>query len=144
MRRGATFPDMTPSIKGASHLALTVPDMEASAAWYQRVFGWQVLRRLAAGEAGTPRVLLFDPATFFVVALCQPEDGAGDRFDHRRTGLDHLALRVPDRGELDQWLAHLDGHGVEHSPVRELDLGSFVSLEDPDGIQIELWVDATA
>lgn len=123
-------------------MALTVRDMEASAEWYQRVFGWQVLRRFAAGEAGTPRVLLFDPTSFFAVAVCQPDDGARDRFDHRRTGLDHLAFRVTDRAELDGWLAHLADHGVAHSPVRELDLGCFVSLEDPDGIQIELWVDA--
>lgn len=134
---------MTPSIRGASHVALTVRDMEASAEWYQRVFGWQVLRRLVAGEAGTPRVLLFDPTSFFAVAVCQPDDGTGDRFDHRRTGLDHLALRVADRAELDRWLAQLADHGVAYSPVRELDLGSFVSFKDPDGIQIELWVDAT-
>lgn len=134
---------MTPSIQGASHIALTVRDMEASAEWYQRVFGWRVLRRIPAGEAGTPRILLFDPATFFVVAVCQPEDGTGDRFDHRRTGLDHVALRVADRAELERWLVHLADHGVAHSPVREYDLGGFVSFEDPDGIQIELWVDAT-
>ncbi len=40
-----------PSIQGASHVALTVRDMEASTEWYQRVFGWQVLRRYGADEA---------------------------------------------------------------------------------------------
>ena len=30
--------------------------------------------------------------------------------------------------------------GVAHSPVRVLDLGRFVSFEDPDGIQFELWL----
>ena len=43
-----------PSILGASHVALTVRNMDASAEWYQRVFGWMVLRRYAEGEAGTP------------------------------------------------------------------------------------------
>ena len=129
-----------PSTQGASHLALTVRDMDASAEWYQRVLGWQVLRRYAGDEAGTPRVLLLDPASFFVVGLCQPEDGAGDAFDHRRTGLDHLALRVADEAELDGWAAHLDEQGVARSPVRVLDLGRFISFEDPDGIQFELWV----
>ena len=33
-----------------------------------------------------------------------------------------------------------DELGVPHSPVRVLDLGRFVSFEDPDGIQFELWV----
>lgn len=61
-------------------------------------------------------------------------------FDHRRAGLDHFALRVPDESELDGWVDHLDRLGVDHSPVRVLDLGRFVSFEDPDGIQLELWV----
>ena len=133
----------TPSINGASHVALTVRDMEASAEWYQRVFGWQVLARFDAGEAGTPRILLFDGASGFAMALCQPEDGSGDAFDHRRTGLDHFALGVADDAEFDRWLAHLDERGVAHSPVRELGLGKFTSFEDPDGIQFELWVNAS-
>jgi glyoxylase I family protein len=129
-----------PSIKGASHLALTVRDMEASATWYQRVLGWQVLRRYTADGAGTPRVLLLDPSSYFVIGLCQPDDGHPDTFDHRRTGLDHFAFKVENNDELDRWMAHLDELGVAHSPVRVLDLGRFVSFEDPDGIQFELWV----
>ncbi len=129
-----------PSIHGASHVALTVPDMEASAEWYQQVFGWQVLRRYDADEAGTPRILLLDPSSFFVVGLCQPEDGSAGDFDHRRTGLDHFAFKVADERELDHWIAHLDELGVAHSPIRVLDLGRFVSFDDPDGIQFELWL----
>lgn len=128
-----------PSIQGASHLALTVRDMTASAEWYQRVFGWQVLRRYGSDEAGTPRILLVDPASFFVLGLCQPEDGSSAGFDYRRAGLDHLAFKVADDAELDRWITHLDELDVDHSPVRVLDLGRFVSLEDPDGIQLELW-----
>src|SRR3954469_11189086 len=118
-----------PSIQGASHIALTVRNMEVSAQWYQRVFGWQVLRRYGSDEAGTPRILLFDPSSFLAVALCQPEQGSGDAFDPRRTGLDHFAFQVPDADELDRWIAHLDELGVAHSPERVLDLGRFVSFE---------------
>lgn len=132
-----------PTITGASHVALTVADMEASAEWYQRIFGWIVLARLAEGEAGTPRIILFDPASGFALGLCQPSDGSGEPFDHRRRGLDHFALRVADGSDLDEWVAHLDEHGVPHSPVRDTGLGKFVSFEDPDGIQFELWVDAS-
>ena len=81
-------------------MALTVRDLDASAAWYQRVFGWTVLRRLSAEEAGSARVLLLDPQSFFVVGLCQPADAAGGRFDHRTTGLDHFAFAVADDAEL--------------------------------------------
>jgi glyoxylase I family protein len=84
--------------------------------------------------------LLLDPSTFFALGLCQPEDGSSDPFDHRRTGLDHFAFKIADEDELKSWIAHLDEIGVAHSPVRELDLGKFVSFEDPDGIQFELWL----
>ena len=129
-----------PSLAGASHLALTVRDMEASAAWYQRVVGLQELRRYGAEDAGSPRVLMLEPSSFFVLGLCQPDDRTSDPFDHRRTGLDHLAFKVADQDELDRWIAHLDELDVAHSPVRVLDLGRFVSFEDPDGIQFELWL----
>jgi glyoxylase I family protein len=128
------------SLSGVSHVALTVRDMEASAAWYQRVLGLQELRRYSAEDAGSPRVLLLEPSSSFVLGLCQPAEGSADAFDFRRTGLDHLAFRVADEAELERWIAHLDELGVPHSPVRVLDLGRFVSFEDPDGIQFELWV----
>lgn len=101
-----------PSITGASHMALTVRDLDASAAWYQRVFGWTVLRRFSAEEAGSPRVLLLDPETFFVVGLCQPEDGAGGHFDHRTTGLDHFAFGVKDDDELARVRPSRGGRGL--------------------------------
>ena len=129
-----------PATQGASHVAFTVSDMDASARWYERVFGWMVLRRFTAGETATPRVILYDPGSGFALGLCQPPDGSNESFDYRRTGLDHFALSVADKAELERWVAHLDALDVAHSPVRETDLGRFVSLEDPDGIQLELWV----
>jgi glyoxylase I family protein len=117
--------------------------MDASADWYQRVFGWTVLRRLTASEAGSPRILLYDSESGLVVGVCQPDDRSGDPFDYRRTGLDHFAFRVPDGVEVESWVAHLDGLNIGHSPIRELDLGKFLSFEDPDGIQLELWLHAS-
>jgi glyoxylase I family protein len=114
-----------PLLTGASHVAFTVRDMDASAAWYQRVFGWVELRRLTADEAGSPRVLLLDTNCFFVVGLCQPDDGASGDFDYRTTGLDHFALLVPDDNELARWAMHLEEQGVPSSPcARSRDSGS--------------------
>jgi glyoxylase I family protein len=129
-----------PSITGASHVALTVRDMAASAKWYSDVFGWQAVRRLSEGEAGSPRILLFDPQSSFVVAVCEPRPDAADRFDHRRVGLDHLALAIADEAALQEWVDHLDALGVAHSPIREFGPARFLTLDDPDGIQIELWL----
>jgi glyoxylase I family protein len=129
-----------PSLTGTSHVALTVRDMEASAEWYQRVFGWTVYARLEGAPAASPRILLLDAKTFFVVGLCQYPDGAAEGFDHRRAGLDHFAFAVADEAALDEWAAHLDGLGVAHSPVREFGNSRFLTFEDPDGIQFELWL----
>jgi glyoxylase I family protein len=129
-----------PAASGIAHLGLTVVDMEASAAWYQRVFGWPVTRRFAAGEAGTPRVLLYDAASGLTLSLCKPDGASGNRFDFRTTGLDHFALGVADREQLERWAAHLDRLGVQRSPIRDLGRAEFISLEDPDGVQIEIWL----
>ena len=133
----------TPVITGASHVALTVRDMEASARWYQQVLGLVLLRQLSEDEAGTPRVLLIHPGSLFGIALCEPHDGTGDAFDHRTTGLDHFAFLVADESELKRWASHLTEQGVAVSPVRDVSgLGRFISFEDPDGIQFELWANA--
>jgi glyoxylase I family protein len=130
-----------PAITGASHVAFTVLDMNASARWYERIFGWAEFRRFTGEEAGTPRVLLLDPENLFVLALCQPNDGERAGFDHRRTGLDHFGFGVADSAELEEWRLHLESQGVLASPVREVPgLGRLISFEDPDGIQLELWV----
>lgn len=129
-----------PPLTGVSHLSFTVRDLDTSAEWYLRVLGLQELRRYSAEEMGAPRVLLLEPSSFFVLGLYQSEDRSSEPFDHRRTGLDHFAFKVADEAELDRWIAHLDEQGVPHSPVRVLDLGRFVSFEDPDGIQLELWL----
>lgn len=133
-----------PTVTGVSHVAFTVRDLEVSEAWYTRVFGWSVLRRLSAAEAGSARVLLLDPATFFVVGLCRPDGADSKTFDFRTTGLDHFAFGVSDDAELARWSDHLVQQGVTPSPVREVaGLGRFISFEDPDGIQFELWVNAS-
>jgi catechol-2,3-dioxygenase len=79
------------------------------------------------------------PDSGFYVSLYNHPDRSRDRFDPRRTGLDHLAFAVPDRTSLDDWRAHLETNDVETSPVRDLGHSLFVSLEDPDGVQLELW-----
>lgn len=134
-----------PTFERAQHVALTVRDMRISADWYQRVLGFDVVKEFEAApdNAGISRILLLHQHSGFLLGLCNHAGRSGDSFDPLRTGLDHLALDIADRAELETWSAHLDHLGVPHSPVRELGHSSFVSLEDPDGIQIELWLTIT-
>jgi len=134
-----------PSFNRAQHVALTVRDMRVSAEWYQRVLGFSFVKefQVADGDAGIPRILLLHQHSGFLLGLCEHPGRTGDLFDPRRTGLDHIAFEVAHREEITSWMAHLDALGAAHSPVRELGHASFVSLEDPDGVQTELWLTIT-
>jgi glyoxylase I family protein len=126
-----------PTFDGAHHIAFVVRDNAVSAEWYQRVLGFRFVKQF---DTGIPRILLQHPPSMLHVSLYNTEGRSGDRFSPLRTGLDHLALGVASEEELAAWIAHLDGLGVEHSAVHDLGHAKFVSLEDPDGVQIELWV----
>ncbi len=134
-----------PTFNRALHMALTVRDMRVSADWYERVLGFDFVKefQFAPGDAGIPRILLLHQHSGFLLGLCNHAGRTGDSFDPLRTGLDHVAFEVADRAELDSWIARLDHVAVSHSPVRELGHSSFVSLQDPDGVQIELWLTIT-
>jgi len=118
--------------------------MRASADWYERVLGFDFVKEfeVAPGAAGISRILLLHQHSGFLLGLCNDAGRTGDSFDPLRTGMDHFALEVA-RAELDSRTAHLDHLGVAHSPVRELGHSSFLSLQDPDGIQIELRLTTT-
>jgi glyoxylase I family protein len=79
----------------------------------------------------------------FLIGLCNHAGRTEDEFSPLRTGLDHVAFEVSDRQELDSWARQLDEMGVVRSPDRELGHSFFISLEDPDRIQLELWVTIT-
>ena len=125
-----------PTFSRPHHIALSTTDMERSAEWYRRVLGFELVRRF---ETGIPRILQLHSDSGFYVSLYNHPDRSGERFDPRRTGLDHLALAVSDAAALDAWKSHLSARDVANSPIRDLGHSRFVSLEDPDGVQIELW-----
>jgi glyoxylase I family protein len=117
-------------------VCLTVGDRQVSAERYERVLGFQFVKEF---DTGIPRILLLHHDSGFLVCLYNHPDASAEVFSPLRTGLDHFALEVSDQDRLHSWARHLDALGVQHSPVRELGHASFISLEDPDGIQIEIW-----
>jgi glyoxylase I family protein len=131
-----------PAITGVSHIELTVRDADRSALWYERTLGMQ---RLATNPVhDTPGVSarlchVMDRATGLTVGLIQHESGEDGRFSEFRIGLDHLALAVASRDELEKWVEHLDGCGVPHSGINDMPYGSVVVFRDPDNVQLELF-----
>ena len=127
---------------GVAHVALVVRDMAAAVEFYGRVMGFEAVTDRLEGppEARHPRQLLRHPDSGMTLGIHEPLDGSGEGFSPQRTGLDHVAVSVADSDTLDAWTAHLDAHGVEHSPIRDIGYAQFVSFADPDGIAWEFWL----
>ena len=129
---------------GVHHVSLTVSDLEASIAWYQRVFRTGRLDvtvpHYGREETGYS-VLLPEPRSGLIFGLHYNAANAGDRFDEARTGLDHVSFGVAGRAALEVWVSWLDELGVGHSGiVDETDpiAYSTIVFRDPDNIQLEL------
>lgn len=129
-----------PEISGLHHLALTVTDVERSAAWYQDLLG--VVEVLGDTNDEVSYKVLADPASGTMFGLRQYTAGSGDGFDEFRTGLDHLAFEVTSAEELAAWEAELAARDVEYTPAAETPIGTVVVFRDPDRIQLEFWLPA--
>lgn len=128
-----------PEILAAGHVALTVQDIDASTRWYETLLGWSIIRRVDDHDIRIRT--LYDAESAVALSLCEPRDRSRDRFDSRRTGLDHLAFRVGDEDALNRWVEHLDALMIDRSPIRaEGDAVKLVTFNDPDGIRLEFYV----
>ncbi|MEO8813864.1 MAG: VOC family protein [Mycobacterium sp.] len=135
--------ERAPSMSGIQHLSLTVTDIEASATWYEQVFGMDRLPltfphhdREQTGHG----VLMIHPGSGLGIALHVNTANTGEQFDEARTGLDHVSFNAATRADLQAWVARLDSLGVEHTGIRDLTEPfpfSTVVVRDPDNIQLE-------
>jgi glyoxylase I family protein len=128
------------AIKGLTHVSLSVTDLDRSVGFYRDALGLPTLVERFDGSAfDGEEIMLLAGRT----ALCLQAHKAneGERFDPRRTGLDHLALAVESIDELERYAARLTELGIDHSGIRPITgFGHFIELRDPDGIQVELHV----
>ena len=132
-----------PRITGINHFSATVTDLEASVAWYQRLFGLDRVpfdfRHYEREETGYG-IVLMDPRLGIAIGLHANTANRGEAFDECRTGLDHVSFGVADRDELAAWVARLDELGISHTGIRdekEPMAYSTVVFRDPDNIQLE-------
>ena len=114
---------------GAVHL--TVSDLERSVAYYRDAIGLRVLARDGAeaslGAGGEELVHLVEVP--------------GALASRGRTGLFHLALRIPERVDLARWLAHAAREGVPLAGLSDHFVSEAVYLQDPDDHGIEIYRD---
>jgi len=126
----------TPGTEGVSHTALTVTDLDASVAWYTRIFEGTILWQEDQGDHRF--VLIFSPP--LAIGLHTHAGTAkGDAFDERRVGLDHISFQVENRDALEAWAKRLDELDIAHSPVTDAPYGTVLVFRDPDNIQLEFF-----
>src|SRR5215218_1666014 len=134
-----------PGITGIHHISVTVTDLEASLDWYQRLLGADRVPmkfpHYGCEDTGYGE-LLVDSRSGVVIGLHTNTGNDGQRFDEARTGLDHVALNVASRADLEAWTARLDELGIAHSGIRVGEQPfpfATVVFRDPDNIQLELF-----
>ena len=128
-----------PTLAGYSHLSLTVTDLDKSTQWYTEVLGFS-LDSDVQGD-GFRRHRLRHPDAGITLTLTAHHAGAGDRFDERRTGMDHVSFAVPSMEDLLGFQELFAERGVDYSDVKPTvsGAGGMITFRDPDNIQLEVF-----
>lgn len=130
-----------PAVTGYHHLGLTVSDVDRSEAWYGAVFGFERAFVEPHNEGTGYAVVMTIPGTPIFLGLDKHDAHQGERFEEHRTGLDHLAIGVATREDLDGWVEHLDALGIEHAEITDITEpfpAGTLCFRDPDNIALEL------
>jgi glyoxylase I family protein len=136
--RRVTLEGRMATITGGHHVALTVSDADRSADWYADLLGMQVVMK---GDEDSVRFrVLAHPESGWIIGVREYPGKTDRAFDEFRTGLDHLALGVPTREDLEAWEAELGARGVPFTPITDTPIGSVIVFRDPDNIQLEFWL----
>jgi len=116
------------------HIHLRSPDPEATAAWFERMLGAQVIRTL---QQGKPRIDLKLGGAMIFIAPVAPGDGVNAPPATPYQGLDHFGLAVSN---IDAVAAELKGKGVEltKDPTTIRPGTRICFLRGPQAISIEL------
>ncbi|OGS99504.1 MAG: hypothetical protein A3F73_11160 [Gallionellales bacterium RIFCSPLOWO2_12_FULL_59_22] len=124
-------------IKALGHVVLKVRSLERSVPFYRDVLGMKEVARYR------------DTMVFFSLGqnhhdLGLLQIGAQAALpDNHGIGLYHVAFKVGDSlDELRECKAHLERHGVAIVGISDHGVSQSIYLKDPDGIEIELYVDA--
>ncbi len=128
-----------PTLAGYSHLSLTVTDLDKSTEWYREVLGFS-LDSEVQGD-GFRRNRLRHPDAGITLTLTAHDAGTADRFDERRTGMDHVSFAVPSMDDLLGFQERFSERGVEQSDVKPTasGAGGIITFRDPDNIQLEVF-----
>jgi catechol-2,3-dioxygenase len=132
-------------VKELGHIVLYVRDVERSARFYRDVLGWrQVVPDPVAGGVPLSAVAFAAPGgrTHHELLLIEVGPEAAALPAGRRVGLYHFGLKIGDHDDqLREALAQLQAAGVKVVGASDHTVTHSLYIEDPDGNEIELYVD---
>ena len=116
------------------HIHLRTPDAEATAQWFERMFGAEIIR---STQQGAPRIDIKLGGAMIFLAAVKAGDGVNAPPVTPYQGLDHFGLKVSD---LDKVAADLKAKGAEFTMEPNVPRPgiNICFLRGPQGISIEL------
>jgi catechol 2,3-dioxygenase-like lactoylglutathione lyase family enzyme len=124
-----------PALAGIHHLKIPVTDLSRSVAWYEKVFGFRATIEFPEGDGVVRGIGGVLPGLGAPTIAFRENKQAAQGCQ----GFDPFGLGVADRSDLEDWAAHLDTLGIDHSPVIEATIGWLLVFNDPDGLEIHLY-----
>ncbi len=122
------------------HVVFYVRDLERSLAFYRDLLGFQEIGRIFNEQAAA----LTSGRTHRELLLIQVGEAPGPP-QGRRRGLYHIGIKVGDSlGELREAKRELEQAGIGIDGMSDHTVSQSLYLRDPDGNEVELYVDADA
>ena len=120
------------------HVVFYVKDLEQSLAFYRDLLGFKEVGRIFNGAAPA----LTSGRTHHELLLIQVGEAPGPMTGRRR-GLYHIGIKVGDSlDELRAAKRELERAGIEIEGMSDHTVSQSLYLRDPDGNEVELYVDA--
>lgn len=125
-------------VRAYHHLSLSVTDLAASVEWYTETLGLQIDAEIEG--TGFRRTRLRAPGRGLTLTLTSHDQKRDERFDERRTGMDHVAFDVGGVDDVRELKLRFEQLGIDHSEVKQAASGNaMITLRDPDNIQLEVF-----
>lgn len=120
------------------HVVFYVKDLERSLAFYRDLLGFQEVGRIFDGKAAA----LTSGRTHHELLLIEVGDAPGPSAGRRR-GLYHIGIKIGDSLEaLRAGKRELEQAGIKIQGLSDHTVSQSLYLDDPDGNEVELYVDA--
>ncbi len=127
-------------VRELGHVVLYVRDLARSRTFYGDILGFPELT--AETPMGFPAAAFSAGRTHHELLLIEVGAGAAPLPSGPRVGLYHIGLKIGDDDQaLRDAIVHLRDHGVEIAGTADHHVSHSVYLTDPDGNEIELYVD---